>query len=224
MAPRLEADSLVSDRDGQRIIDGVSFSVEAGEWLALIGPSGAGKSTLLRLLNRLDEPVGGTVYLDGIDYRELEPMELRRRVGLVAQQPALQPGTVRENVTIGPRLRDEPIPADRVTTVIEGLGLASIADRDVERLSGGEGNRVMLARTLVNDPDALLLDEPTASLDADTTARVETLLTETLADDDCAVVLVTHDRDQADRLGDRTLELRDGAVTELPMARSGATE
>lgn len=224
MPPRLAADSLVGERDGQRVIADASFTVRADEWIALVGPSGAGKSTLLRLLNRLDEPVGGTVYLDGMDYRDLEPMELRRRVGLVAQQPALQPGRVRENVTIGPRLRDEPTPTDRVTTILDGLGLASMVERDVERLSGGEENRVMLARTLVNDPDVLLLDEPTASLDAETTARVETLLTRTLAADDCAVVFVTHDREQADRLGDRILKLRDGVVTDVPTTRSGAAQ
>ena len=225
MAARLEAATLVGERGGQRVIDDASFSVAAGEWVSLVGASGAGKSTLLRLLNRLDEPTGGTVYLDGVDYRELEPTELRRRVGLVAQRPALLGGTVRENVTLGPRYRDEPVPEERVATVLEGLGLTSMVGRDVERLSGGESSRVMLARTLVNDPDVLLLDEPTASLDTDTTARVETLMTQMLADDDCAVVLVTHDRDQAHRLGDRTLELRNGAVEEeTPTTHSGAAK
>lgn len=214
MNARLEADGLVGERDDHRVLDGVSFGVRPDEWVALVGPSGAGKSTLLRLLNRLDEPAGGTVSLDGTDYREFAPTELRKRVGLVAQRPALVPGTVRENLTVGPRMRGDPIPEERVATVVEGLGLADLVERDVRRLSGGEGSRVMLGRTLVNDPDVLLLDEPTASLDRETAERVEALLTRTLADDECAVVLVTHDGAQADRLGDRTLELRDGRVSE----------
>ena len=209
----LEALDLVSDRGGQRIIDGVSFEVEADEWVSLVGPSGAGKSTLLRLLNRLDEPDEGTIQLDGVDYRKIEPTILRQQVGLVAQDPALQPGTIMENITIGPRLRDEPIPKNGVSTILNGLGLAQIAERKVNQLSGGEASRVMLARTLVNGPEVVLLDEPTASLDPDTTKRVEALLTRTLRADECSVILVTHDQDQAARLGERTLKLHNGRLS-----------
>ncbi|MFB6130510.1 MAG: ATP-binding cassette domain-containing protein [Salinigranum sp.] len=212
MPRRLEVENLAGERGGKRVVEDVSFAVDVDEWVALVGPSGAGKSSLLRLLNRLDEPVSGTVRLRGVDYRDIEPTALRRRVGLVAQRPALQPGTVRENVTVGPRLREEPIPEERVETILDGLGLRDLADRDADGLSGGEGSRVMLARTLVNDPEVLLLDEPTASLDAETTGRVEALLARTLEADECAVVFVTHDEDQAVRLGDRILELRDGTI------------
>ena len=209
---RLEALDLVSKRGGQRIIDGVSFEVESDEWVSLVGPSGAGKSTLLRLLNRLDEPDEGTVRLDGTNYRDIEPTVLRQQVGLVAQRPALQPGTIRENVTVGPRLRNESIPDDWVSAILDGLGLTEISERGVSQLSGGEASRVMLARTLVNGPEIVLLDEPTASLDPNTTERVEALLTRTLRDDECSVVLVTHDQDQAARLGERTLTLQNGRL------------
>lgn len=214
MSRRVTVRDLVGIRDGNRVVDEVSFDVDGGEWVSIVGASGAGKSSLLRLLNRLDEPAGGTVRLDGTDYRDLDPTELRRRVGLVAQRPALRPGTVQENLTIGPRLREEPIPTERVEDVLSGLGLEALRDRDVDRLSGGEASRVMLGRTLVNDPEVLLLDEPTADLDSDTTATVESLLVRTLADGDYAVVLVTHDEAQAAGLGDRTLVLEDGRLVD----------
>ncbi len=110
MATKLETERLTRVVDGDRIVDGVSISVSEGDVLAVLGPSGSGKSSLLRLLNRLDEPTEGTVFLDGTDYRDLPPREVRRRIGIVPQSPALRDGTVFENVTIGPATprRDGP--------------------------------------------------------------------------------------------------------------------
>jgi putative ABC transport system ATP-binding protein len=174
---------------------------------ALLGPSGSGKSTLLRLLNRLADPDAGVVRFHGTDVRELDPLELRRRVGLVPQLPAPVPGSVADNVSFGPRLEGRDADPERA---LELAGLdESFLDRDASRLSVGEQQRVMLARALALEPEVLLLDEPTASLDPTATAAVEQALRGL---NEVSLVLVTHSRDQADRLTERTIRLRDGRV------------
>lgn len=212
MPANLEIRDLIYVVDSNRIVDGLSLSIDAGDTVAIVGPSGAGKSTFLRLLDRLAEPTDGSVLLDGTDYRELPPQELRRRVGLVPQSPALREGTVAENVTVGPRLRGESVPRSRVEELLARLELSGYADRDAKTLSGGEAQRVAIARTLVNDPDVLLLDEPTANLDDDTRSRVEDLLIDVIEDVEMTTVFVTHQRSQARRLGERIVEFEDGRV------------
>jgi ABC-type phosphate transport system ATPase subunit len=184
----------------------VTLSIPSGS-TAVVGPSGSGKSTLLRLLNRLADPDEGVVRYRGEDVRELDPLELRRRVGLVPQLPAPVPGSVAENVRLGPRLQGEevdPEPALRLA------GLApSFLDRDASRLSVGEQQRVMLARALALEPEVLLLDEPTASLDAEATTAVEDALRGLRG---LSLVLVTHDPAQAGRLAERSIALAEGRV------------
>ncbi|MFU8867380.1 ATP-binding cassette domain-containing protein [Natronococcus sp.] len=210
--PKLETRALGRVVDGERILEDVSVSIPESTVLVVVGPSGAGKSSFLRLLNRLDEPTEGTVVLDGEDYRDLPPRELRRRVGLVPQDPALVPGTVFENAARGSILRDEPVDETSLEELLGRLGLTGYEDRDVEDLSGGEQQRVAIARTLLNDPDVLLLDEPTSHLDSAAEERVEALLVELIRGFDLTVVTVTHDEDQARRIGDRVMILRDGRV------------
>ena len=184
----------------------VTLSIPPGS-TALLGPSGAGKSTLLRLLNRLADPDEGTVRFHGSDVRELDPLDLRRRVGLVPQLPAPVPGSVADNVAFGPRLHGEEVDPERPLQ-LAGLD-ASFADRDASRLSVGEQQRVMLARALALEPEVLLLDEPTASLDAAATGAVEEALRGLSG---VSLVLVTHDRGQAERLAERTIELHAGRI------------
>lgn len=215
MNPKLRARGLSYRLDGKVIVDAVSFAVAKRSVLAVIGPSGAGKSTLLRLLNRLAEPDDGTVYLDGRDYRSIEPETLRRRVGYVPQQPALRDGTVLENVTAGPRLRGEAIDERDVEQLLDRMDLAGYGSRDVDGLSGGERQRVAIARSVFNRPEVLLLDEPTASLDEEAEAQVETLLEDLIANLDLTVVLVTHDRTQAKRLADRIAVLEGGKIASV---------
>jgi putative ABC transport system ATP-binding protein len=209
---KLAAENLSFAPGGDPIVRGVDLAVAAGETVTVVGPSGAGKSTLLRLLCRLDEPTGGAVYLDGTDYRSLDPIDLRARVGMVPQDPALRDGTVRENVTIGPRLRGESVDPGRVETLLEQVDLGGDVDRTVAELSGGEAQRVAIARTLMVDPEVLLLDEPTASLDPEAQAGVERLLRELLTDADRTVLLLTHDQAQVDRIADRVIEFVDGRI------------
>lgn len=200
------------------VLQDVSCDIAAAEILTVIGPSGSGKSTFLRALNRLDEPTRGDVLLDGHSVRTIPPPELRRRVSLVFQIPTLFPGTVAANLWYGPRLRgirantgDEV--AVRLLAQVELT--PAFLSRDVTTLSVGQQQRVGLARALANAPEVVLLDEVTAPLDLANVLAVEALihaLNQTLG---LTIVWVTHNLDQAKRLGHRTLLLVDGRSVEV---------
>lgn len=195
------------------LVADVTFGVRIGEVLAVVGPSGSGKSSLLRLLNRLDEPTGGTVFVQGTDHRQIAPRELRRKLGLVTQRPFLFPGTVAQNLRFGPEQHGESLSQDSLEELLVRVGLKGYAERNVANLSGGEAQRVSVARTLANHPLVLLLDEPTSSLDETSKAEVELLLQEIVRDQKLTCILVTHDTAQAARLAERALLLESGRVT-----------
>ena len=177
---------------------------------ALLGPSGSGKSTLLRLLNRLADPDRGTVRFRGEDVRSLDPLELRRRACLVPQLPAPLPGSVEENVRYGPHLCGREADTAR-SLELAGLGL-DYAQREASRLSVGEQQRVMLARALALDPEVLLLDEPTSALDEQARDGVERTLLDLEDRAGLSMLIVTHDRAQAERLADKIVRIREGRV------------
>jgi putative ABC transport system ATP-binding protein len=212
-APAIEADRLSRAVVGKVLLDDVSVQVPAGKVMAVVGPSGAGKSSFLRLLNRLDEPTSGTLRLDGRDYRELEPRDLRRRVGMVMQNANLFPGTVAANVEFGPLQRGETLLPDQIDALLERVGLAGYQERDVSNLSGGEAQRVSLARTMANAPETLLLDEPTSALDEISARRIEDLVLDIIHERRMTCVIVTHDTAQAHRMADRTMILEAGRLT-----------
>jgi putative ABC transport system ATP-binding protein len=211
----LETRSL-SRRVGDKVVvDDISVRVRPGEILALVGPSGAGKSSFLRLLNRLDEPTGGAVLLDGRDYRGVPPRELRRRIGMVMQMAYLLPGTVAANIAFGPRQRGEDLAEERIAALLERVGLGGYQDRDVGNLSGGEAQRISVARTLANAPDALLLDEPTSALDEASARGVEELVLG-IVDERCIpCVIVTHDKAQAARIATRVMVMAAGRLAAI---------
>ena len=193
-----------ASRGGQPVLHDLDLEIGAGATV-LVGPSGAGKSTLLRLLNRLADPEIGSVRYAGTDVRDMDPLELRRRACLVPQLPALLPGSVAHNVRFGPSLRGAEADVPR-SLRLAGLD-SSYADREGERLSVGEQQRVMLARALALEPEVLLLDEPTSALDARTKAGVEATLMRLVHEHGVSAVVVTHDPDQARRLARRTIDL-----------------
>ena len=194
------------------IVTDISLEVRHGELLGVVGPSGSGKSSFLRLLNRLDEPTSGTVLLEGQDYRQFPPRELRRRVGMVTQRPFLFPGNVASNLRFGPLQRGEPLPDGDVSQLLERVGLPGFATRDVTNLSGGEQQRVSLARALANRPEVLLLDEPTSALDEEAKLDIEQLICNLARQTSLTCVLVTHDRDQARRMCHRVAILETGRL------------
>jgi len=215
----LRAEKLGRTVPAKILVAEASFEVCKGETLAIVGPSGSGKTSLLRLLNRLDEPTNGTVYLQGVDYRQIAPRDLRRRVGMVMQRPYLFPGSVADNLQFGPRQRGEILSDERVEQLLAGVGLAGYRLRDVANLSGGEAQRVSFARSLANGPEVLLLDEPTSALDEDSKREVETIVQQVGREPGIPCVLVTHDAAQAVRLAQRALVLEGGRIV-----RSGAVE
>ncbi len=208
----LETRNLTRAITGKVLVDDINVKVQRGEILAVVGPSGAGKSSFLRLINRLDEPTGGTVYLAGEDYHRLAPRELRRRVGMVMQSAYLFPGTVAENLCFGPRQHSEDLQASRIDSLLEEVGLEGFARRDVLHLSGGEAQRVSLARTLANKPEVLLLDEPTSALDDRAEREIEALLTRVLRDQHLTALMVTHDTAQAERITNRAILIDAGRL------------
>ena len=213
------ADKVVETRNlsravmGKVLVNDISVQVQQGEILAVVGPSGAGKSSFLRLINRLDEPTSGTVYLAGQDYKELGPRELRRRVGMVMQSAYLFPGTVADNLRYGPHQRGKELPASEIDNLLKQVGLEGFAHRDVSHLSGGEAQRVSLARTLANKPEVLVLDEPTSALDDRAEREIEALVTRVLRDQHLTALIVTHDTAQAERLASRAILIDAGRLT-----------
>lgn len=210
--PVLRAENLTRRVHDKILVENATFAVRSGEVLAIVGPSGAGKSSLLRLLNRLDEPTSGTVFVEGIDYREMAPQELRRKLGMVMQRPFLFPGTVAGNLDFGPKQRGENLSDEAVAALLERVGLKGYAARNVANLSGGEAQRVSVARTLANSPLVLLLDEPTSALDETSKREVEALLQEIVHDHQLTCVMVTHDSAQAMRLAGRALMMEGGRI------------
>jgi ABC-type lipoprotein export system ATPase subunit len=203
-------------RAARRILDGADLDVAAGELVAVVGRSGSGKSTLLHVLGGLERPEGGTIELagerlDGRGERELARVRARK-VGFVFQFFHLVPElTGAENVALAARLPGAaPGARARGAALVERLGLAEAAGRLPRELSGGEQQRIAVARALVNDPALVLADEPTGNLDPEAGADVLALLRE-VADEGRGVVLVTHE-DAATSASDRVLRLRDGRL------------
>jgi len=209
MPPLFALDHVTAHHGNEVVLRDVTCTLPAGA-NCLYGPSGAGKTTLLRLLNRLADPVTGQVAYAGRDVRTYDVLALRRRVGYVAQLPALLPGTVADNVRFGPKLAGRDVDVARH---LDQAGLhPAFADRPADRLSVGEQQRVMLARALALEPDVLLLDEPTSALDETARGAVEETLQALRHEADVSLVLVTHDAAQARRLAEWVVQLADGRV------------
>jgi ABC-type methionine transport system ATPase subunit len=190
------------------ILRGVTFAVQAGEVFSVVGPSGAGKSTLLRTINRLVESTAGNIFLDGAPIEEINPLELRRRIGMVFQLPALFGDTVEDSVLYGVRLAGKPADVERL------LGLAglapSLASRNPQSLSVGQQQRVSIARALALEPEVLLMDEPTSALDQVARQRIEDLIGQLNKELGLTLMVVSHALDQVERIADRVVLLIDG--------------
>ena len=213
----LEVRSLSKSIGPAEILKGIDLTVERGEILGLIGPTGSGKTTLLRLVNLLDEPSAGSILFDGrvVSGRpERELLAARRKMAMVFQKPVMFKAGVEENVSYGLRMRgseDADGVREKVKEALAAVELSGYESRDANTLSGGEMQRIALARALILQPKLLLLDEPTANLDPMSSASIDALL-QKLAGGNTAVILATHNMRQCRNLADRVAVLQAGRL------------
>ncbi len=213
----IRLENVTKSYGGQVAVQDLSLEVGDGELCVLVGPSGCGKTTTMRMINRLIEPTSGRIYLDDEDVLALDPVQLRRRIGYVIQQIGLFPHmTIGENVATVPRLLGWKAPRTkaRVDELLDLVGLApaDYRDRYPHQLSGGQRQRVGVARALGADPDVLLMDEPFGAIDPITRERLQDEFLRLQAEVRKTIVFVTHDVEEAVKLGDRIAILRQGGV------------
>jgi putative ABC transport system ATP-binding protein len=195
----------------QLILD-LDLIVHQCELVTIMGASGSGKTTLLRLINRLSEVDSGNIFLNGKDITEYPPMQLRRKIGLVFQFPVIFQGNVRENLAFGAKLWGNTVD---IEALARDMGIPEkLLDADADQLSGGEKQRVCIARAIANQPEVLLLDEPTSSLDLRSAEKIEELLLALRRDQNMTVLWVTHEKEQARRIGGRRFILWEGKLVE----------
>jgi osmoprotectant transport system ATP-binding protein len=199
----------------RQILDRISFEVERGETLVLLGRSGSGKTTALRLINRLLDPSSGTIFVDGQNVAQLDPIALRRRTGYVIQEFGLLPHwTVEQNVALVPRLLcwPEEKQKERTRELLEQVGLGEMAERPPRQLSGGQRQRVGVARALAAEPGLLLFDEPFGALDPVTRHEMQRQFLRLQERYKVAAVFVTHDLLEALRIATRIAVLDSGKM------------
>ena len=209
---------------GERdILKNINIRVDKGEAVALIGPTGAGKTTLLRLIDLLDLPTSGRIYFDGIDVTELRRMrlEVRRRMAFVLQKPVVFNTSVYNNIAYGLKWRGarESNIREKVSSILEMVGLSAYENRNARTLSGGEAQRVAIARAIAIEPELLLLDEPTANLDPMSTSKIEELIVNIIHQYDTTIIMATHDMSQGQRLADRIGVLINGELLQTGVPR-----
>ena len=209
-----------------RALDGVSFSVEKGEFLAIIGPSGSGKSTLLHILGGVDRPTSGKVWLDGQDVYEQDEEQLaifrRRQVGLIYQFYNLIPVlNVVKNMTLPVLLDGRKVNEDRLNELVETLGLSGRKNNLPNQLSGGQQQRVSIGRALMNAPAVVLADEPTGNLDSRNSQEIVELLRQSNVKYKQTLIVITHD-DSIALQADRIIAIEDGRIVRDERIRGGA--
>lgn len=209
--------------DGTEAVKDVSFEVPRGDVATLVGPSGCGKTTSMKMINTLIEPTEGTVYVDGTPTNELDPIELRRNVGYVIQEIGLfSHMTIEENVGVVPDIigwNDDRID-ERVTELLELIQLPpEVREKYPSELSGGQRQRVGVARALAAEPDIVLMDEPFGALDPITREELQDEFLRIQDDLDVTIAFVTHDIDEAVKMGDRVAVMNEGQLVQYDRPR-----
>jgi len=210
--------------EGTRAVDDVSFEIFDGECVTFVGPSGCGKTTTVKLLNRLVEPTAGTIYLNGEDTARVDVIALRRNIGYMIQDVGLFPHmTVSQNIALVPRLKGwtEKEQTRRTEELLHLVGLepAAFRNRYPHQLSGGQKQRVGVARGLAADPPVILMDEPFGALDPITRAQLQDEFLRLRKRLKKVILFVTHDMDEAIKLGDRIAVMRSGRIVQFDTPR-----
>lgn len=217
----IQIGDLLVQRNGRDVLRVDSLNIQRGETLTVVGPNGAGKSTLLLVLARLLKPSHGEVLYDGKSLKRWNELEYRRRISFVFQAPLLMDMTVEQNVALGLKFRGTPKGErrERARKWMKQLGVESLSKRRAGELSGGEAQRVSLARAFVLEPELLLLDEPFAALDPPTHAKLLEDLSAILKQDHRTAVFVTHNLSEAARLSHRIAVIVGGALRQVGTAK-----
>jgi tungstate transport system ATP-binding protein len=214
----IEVAGVTHRYDERAVLQNINLSVDRGAMFALIGPTGAGKTTLLRIVDLLEVPGAGEIYFDGncVPRSGKQRLEIRRRMSFIHQKPQVFNLSVYDNVACGLRWRGEEKNriAEKVDHILELVGLEGYKNRNARTLSGGEAQRVALARSLVLEPEVLLLDEPTANLDPVSTAKIEQLISYVARQRNATIIMATHDMPQGQQLADRIGVLLDGRLVQ----------
>lgn len=207
----LEIKNLNKNYKEKEVLKDINLSIERGSTLGLIGPTGCGKTTLLRIIDLLEKPSSGKLFFDDMDVTKssTDQLEIRRKMAMVFQKPVVFRGTVFDNIHYGLNIRgkDEKSSRDKILELLDSLSLGGYEDRDASTLSGGETQRIALARALITEPEILLLDEPTANLDPSSTDKIESMIEDLRKKQDITVILATHNLIQGQRLSDEIVIL-----------------
>ena len=206
-----------TDKD---ILKDVNLHIEDGEFMVLVGPSGSGKTTMVKMINRLLEPTDGNIYMDEKRIKDYDERELRLSTGYVLQAIALFPNlTVAENIALIPEMKGwgKERVASKTVELLEKVGLpaSDYADRKPHELSGGEQQRIGIVRAIIGEPKILLMDEPFSALDAISRKQLQSLTKDLHKEFGMTTIFVTHDTDEALKLGDRIAVLQGGEIVQV---------
>ena len=208
----LKVEHLTYKVDNRTILDDINLNINKGDTIAIVGPSGSGKSTLLKQLNHLISPTSGDLYLNDQSYFDYKPEEIRTRVSYLMQQSELIGYTIEDNMKFPAEARNEAYDRDKAKQLISQVGLGNYQlDAQFEHMSGGEQQRVSVARALINNPTLILADEPSGNLDSENATALHQLFFDLRDKMQQTFVIVTHNEELA-RISDRTIHMRDGLI------------
>lgn len=205
----------------EKVLDISEITIKQGSILVLMGPNGSGKTTLIKILSQLEEKNTGGIYYQGEKINKKDSLKVRRKIGFIWQKPLLYRGSVYDNIALGlkyRKMRKAEI-QKRVYQVLDRLKITDLKDREARKLSGGEQQKVSIARTLITEPGLIFIDEPNTSLDVESIGLIEEIIREEVKKG-VGIVLVTHNFYQAENLADEIIILRKGKI----VARGGAKQ
>ncbi|QDW95727.1 ATP-binding cassette domain-containing protein [Staphylococcus warneri] len=211
----LEIEHLTYEADHRTILKDINFKLDKGDTIAIIGPSGSGKSTLLKQLNHLIEPTLGTLYLNGKPYHDYTPESIRMKVSYLMQQSEMIGTTIEDNMKFPSEARNQAFDKDKALNLLEKVGLGDYdLSAEIEHMSGGEKQRITIARQLMFEPEVLLLDESTSALDTHNKERVEDIIFK-MAEEGIAILWITHSDDQSMRHFQKRMTIIDGEIAKI---------